>query len=102
MNKIIDMLPNVIKKNITTISILITAILSMIYILLFANQYSLAKTVVELEVAYKGYSASSPFSETLDRYMPLLVVEIIVIALIWIFNSLVKNRVAEQSKEYKN
>ena len=98
VNKIIDMLPNVIKKNITTISTLITGILSLIYILLFANQYSLAMTVVELEVANKGYSTRSPFAETLDRYMSLLVVEIIVIALIWIFNSLVKNRLSEQSK----
>lgn len=103
MNKIIDTLPNVIKKNITTISILISVILSLIYILIFSHQYSLWKSLEEISIVAHGYyDGPPPFSAVLHKNIPMLVIFIIIIVLVWIFHSVVKNRLAEQNKEIAN
>lgn len=98
INNIIDSLPTIIKKTITTISVLITVILSLIYLLLFAIQYSLAKKAEASSIIASGYyHGDAPFTDAFDRYFPLLIISIIVITCIWIFHALVKARCSQQN-----
>lgn len=98
INKIIDSLPTIIKKSITTISILITVILSLIYLLLFVNQYSLVKEAEKYAIiAFGYYDGKSPFLDAFNRYFPLLIISIIVIVCTWIFHALVEARCSQQN-----
>lgn len=96
INKLIDALPTIVKQNITRLSVIITVVISLIYVLVFANQYSLCiaaeKAAIRANGYYNGFTA---FEYTLHRYMPLLVISIILILVIWIAESLIKKRHTE-------
>lgn len=98
INKLIDTLPTIVKQNMTKIAVLITVIISIIYILVFANHYSICKAAEEASIRAFGYYKGTPFSDTLYSYMPLLVISIILIIVVWIAESLIKKRYLEQGK----